>query len=252
MEGENERFQNGSIYLDFERVAREAGFQVHELGRIEKYPLLMIASEAPSPETPRCYLSAGIHGDEPAGSIAILELLSNPPAHAGIAWTLFPALNPVGLAQGRRVNGQGVDLNRDYLALSCQETQLHVKWLRRQNRGHDLILSLHEDWEATGFYHYEINNSEQDSISDVIHEAVVPLIPLEVGPTVDGHPLDRPGLIRHVPEPDEPMGWPEAIYHSKQFPSRSYTLETPSTLPLALRVQAHLAAVRAAVATLLP
>ncbi len=252
MEGENERFRDGSIYHDFERTARKAGFQVEELGRIGSYPLLAMTSEATPADAPRCYLSAGIHGDEPAGSLAILELLSRPLTLSGVAWTLFPALNPVGLAEGRRVNGDGVDLNRDYLALTCRETQLHVEWLCRQKRRHDLILSLHEDWEASGFYHYEINNSGRESVSEAILEAVAPLIPLEVGPSVDGHLLDSPGLIRHVPEPDEPMGWPEAIYHSKQFPSRSYTLETPSTFPLARRVQAHLTAVEAAVATFFP
>jgi predicted deacylase len=51
---------------------------------------------------PRLYLSAGIHGDEVSGPLALLEMIRQPGFFAGFDVTMFPILNPNGLARGVR------------------------------------------------------------------------------------------------------------------------------------------------------
>ena len=54
-----------------------------------------------------------IHGDENAG-LAILDDLRTLPLPPGIDLWLMPAINPDGLANDERHNGNGVDLNRNF------------------------------------------------------------------------------------------------------------------------------------------
>src|SRR5262245_48975712 len=62
----------------------------------------------------RVYISAGIHGDEPAGPMAVGQLLKENQWPAAAEVWLCPCLNPAGFALNRRENGAGLDLNRQY------------------------------------------------------------------------------------------------------------------------------------------
>ena len=206
----------------------------------------LMAWESP-PAGPRVYLSAGIHGDEPAGPLALLELLRAEFFTPDIQWLLCPALNPDGLAAGTRGNLSGRDLNRDYWKRRSLEAQAHAAWLEARPTP-DLFLSLHEDWEAAGFYFYEINLAGDDpQRAQAIIEAVRPWCPPEQGPEIDGHQARAEGWIYHEAEADVPQGWPEAIFLAKRGCPLSFTFETPSHAPLALRIGALMAAVRAAI-----
>ncbi len=251
MERKPQDFTENGYYRPLRGAAEAAGFAWHEAGRFHGLPYVLLRSgRGAGADVPRVYVSAGIHGDEPAGALAVLEGLRRGAFDGRVAWDIFPALNPGGLARGTRENPDGTDLNRDYRLLSAPETRMHVEWIECAKSPYDLYISLHEDWEARGFYLYEINTSGGPSMSAAILGAVETILPLEPGPIVDGHRLRGPGWIYHPPEPDEPEGWPEAIFHCKKRPLNSYTLETPSALPLEKRVDAHLAAVRAATGVL--
>lgn len=111
----------------------------------------------------------------------------------------------------------------------------------------DLFLSLHEDWETSGFYFYEINlTKDKPERARAILDAVAPWFPAEAGAEIDGHEPRCPGWIYHAAKADIPEGWPEAIYLADLGYPPSFTLETPSKADLAARVEAHCAAVRAA------
>lgn len=196
---------------------------------------------------PRIYVSAGIHGDEPAGPMAMLELLkagffSSHSCH----WLLCPAINPAGLASGRRENPSGMDLNRDYLLRSSGEVSAHAAWLASRPPP-DLFLSLHEDWETDGFYFYEINQGmDQPARAQAILDAVAPWFPPQAGPDIDGHAPRTPGWIYHRAEADVPTGWPEAIFLAKHGCPLSFTFESPSQAGLSKRTAALAAALTAA------
>ncbi|MDF2691272.1 MAG: murein peptide amidase [Gammaproteobacteria bacterium] len=64
-------------------------------------------------------LIGGTHGDEPEGVILAEALLAHLKAHpesASVPWILIPCINPDGYVKNERVNGHGVDLNRNYPA----------------------------------------------------------------------------------------------------------------------------------------
>lgn len=192
---------------------------------------------------PVVYLSAGIHGDEPAGPLAVLELMRAGVLDGRARWAVVPALNPDGLRLGTRGNADGLDLNRDYLSRMTAEVKGHVAWLESLPVP-DLFLSLHEDWEARGFYLYEIRHEgEHPLLTRSMLEEASSFFSLEEGPHIDGHAVREAGWIFHGLEPDEPQGWPEAIHVSRLGCPLSYTLETPSHADLAKRVDCHVAVV---------
>ena len=198
----------------------------------------------------RIYLSAGIHGDEPAGPVAVMQILEEPwLAASSDDWTICPALNPTGLRAGTRENSpQGIDLNRDYQRRESPEVAAHAEWLLDQPAP-DLFLSLHEDWETTGFYFYEINLRPDDPArAQAILAATSAIIPTEPALVIDDHPVRQPGWIHHAADADLPNEWPEAIFLAKNGCPLSFTFETPSQAPLEKRVATHVAAVRTAVA----
>lgn len=194
---------------------------------------------------PRIYVSAGMHGDEAAGPLAMLRLMEERFFQTDIDWVLCPALNPTGLAAATRENSTGVDLNRDYLLKTTPEVVAHAAWLEARGVP-DLFISLHEDWESNGFYFYEINlGVDEPCRAEDIIAAVNPWFPPDPGPLIDGHEARGPGWIYHEAEADVPEGWPEAIFMAKLGCPLSFTFETPSHAALADRVAAHCAAVRA-------
>src|SRR5947209_20544740 len=84
----------------------------------------------------RLYISAGIHGDEPAGPLAIRRLLQDNRWPANLDLSVLPCLNPTGLARNTRENDEGIDLNREYLNPKAPETLAHISWLQRQANFH--------------------------------------------------------------------------------------------------------------------
>jgi len=192
----------------------------------------------------RIYISAGIHGDEPAGPLAALRLLqeNNWPPDAEIFF--LPCLNPVGFTLNKRENADGIDLNRDYRKPQAAETRAHIAWLERQPK-FDLYLCLHEDWESHGFYLYEQNPDNKSSLAEKMIDAVKKVCPIDPSEIIEDRPAQN-GIIRPNILPQERPLWPEALYLITQKSRQGYTLEAPSDFPLNTRVEALVAAVNAA------
>lgn len=232
------------FFAGFAREAQARGFVSHPLVQCAAGPLTAWEYVA---DGPRIYLSAGIHGDEPAGPLAVMRLMESGFFRSSIHWLLCPALNPDGLAAGSRFNGVGHDLNRDYWSRLTPEVRAHAAWLEAMPAP-DLFISLHEDWETKGFYLYEINlGVDVPERAHAILDAAQPWFSPQSGVDIDGHVPRADGWIYHEAEADEPEGWPEAIFLAKRGCPLSFTLETPSHARLDHRVSAQVAAVRAAV-----
>lgn len=196
----------------------------------------------------RCYISAGIHGDEPAGPLAVRQLLQENQWPPEVELYVMPCLNPTGFVLNRRENDKGTDLNRQYLQPKAEETLAHINWLSRQPN-FDLCLGLHEDWESHGFYVYELNLDDRPSLAQGMIDAASKICPIDLSEIIEGRP-SQGGIIRPSLDPRTRPQWPESFYLLAQKTRLSYTLEAPSDFVLSVRVAALVAAVRAAVQSL--
>jgi len=190
------------------------------------------------------YLSAGIHGDEPAGPLAVLRLLRENRWPTSAEMFIVPCLNPGGFLANRRENPQGLDLNRDYRHLQSTEVRAHVAWLERQPT-FDCCFCLHEDWESHGFYLYELNPDNVPSLAEPVIKHVAPLCPIDQSELIDGRPAHG-GIIRPSLDPGLRLQWPEALWLITHKTRRSYTFEAPSDFPPLTRVAALVEAVNTA------
>lgn len=227
------------MFISEWREAAEAnGFEVEVICEKDGYEILGCSKG----EGPCVYLSSGVHGDEPAGPQALMALLKEGFFGEGFRWMVCPVLNPVGLERGTRENGEGVDLNRDYLEKRTPEVTAHIAWLEQQEMP-EIFLSLHEDWESSGIYYYEISCGGTGAGYEEMMAAAAPYFPPEPELVIDDHEVTKPGWIYHNDEPDIPEGWPEAIYLAKQGCRISLTFETPSSAALEDRISCHVALV---------
>ncbi len=192
----------------------------------------------------RIYISTGIHGDEPAGPLAVRQLLRENAWPRGLDLWLCPCLNPTGFTLNRRENSQGIDLNRQYLGPVAEETLAHIAWLKRQP-SFDLCLCLHEDWESDGFYLYEQNPDHRPSLAEAMIARIGEVCPIDRSEIIEGRPAHN-GIIRPSFDPRTRPQWPEAFFLIMHKTRLSYTLEAPSDFPVAVRVAALTEAVNTA------
>lgn len=233
-----------SFVAQFETLAVAKGFCSERFGEISGCPLVGATKRTPG-RRPRIYLSAGIHGDEPAPPLALLRLLERDFFDQRAVWFICPLLNPTGFPLGTRENADGLDLNRDYRQTKSAEILAHLRWLAKQP-SFDLALCLHEDWEATGAYLYELNPNQRPSLAEPIIEAVGKNHPIDRATLIDGRPAHN-GIIRPGGDPALRELWPEAIYLRAHHTELCYTFETPSGHPLEERIEAQCIAVETTV-----
>jgi hypothetical protein len=240
-----------------EEAARADGWTIRHLSPCASgtRPWLQRAALT-GPDAPHFYLSAGIHGDETAGPVAVLEMLRKPDFFAGFHTTIFPLLNPDGLARNTRGNADGIDLNRDYRNPKSAEIASHIEALKTLGR-FDATMMLHEDFEGIGAYLYELNDSLTPNLGKNIITAMGQHVPIDLRPIIEEVPahggvLSRKDLVaKHGSIEDRP-DWPEAIYLSVHHTRVSYTTETPKPFPLEQRVKAQMAAVQTLLNALSP
>jgi hypothetical protein len=237
----------GAILARIKRAAPNQGWRRTESPRppAPGRPVEFLAYERPAAnERLRVYISAGIHGDEPAGPVAVARLIEEDNWPAGISLWFCPCLNPAGFPLNSRANDLGDDLNRDYRSLRHEETLRHAAWLQSAPR-FDFCVCLHEDWESSGFYLYEWNRESRPSLASTILQAVAAVCPIDHAEQIDGWTASG-GVVHPRIEPRERLEWAEAAFLVTNKTSQSYTLEAPSDFPLETRVTALVTGVRAA------
>ena len=238
-----ESIQIDAVLEDCISAGTRSGFAVEEFHSEPKRLLGFTRQAGPgsASERKRVYISAGIHGDEPAGPLAVRQLLQENQWPATLDLWLCPCLNPTGFRTNRRESAEGLDLNRQYLEPKAEETIAHIRWLERQP-AFDLCLCLHEDWEAHGFYVYELNPDKLPSLAESMVERVAKLCPIDRSEMIEGRQA-KDGIIRPTLDPVSRPQWPEAFYLLTHKTRLSYTLEAPSDFHLPARVTALVTAV---------
>lgn len=194
--------------------------------------------------SPVIYISAGMHGDEPAPLLALLRMLEEDLFPSGIGIVLLPCLNPEGFRRNTREDGDGIDLNREYRTTSANPTVRAHQELLKTLPSFEMALSLHEDWEATGLYMYELNFGDQVSQAREIIQALESVCPVDEHALIDGRPADRGLIIPDIPPENRPV-WPESLYLVEQFTRLAYTIESPSDFEMETRVEFHVESMKA-------
>lgn len=188
---------------------------------------------------------AGIHGDEPAGTLAVQELAAwarrHPEDLEGVALNLFPVCNPSGQRAGTRHSRCGLDLNREFWTGSDQPEVKALESELRHGR-YDLIISLHEDDTSAGIYGFASGTSLSHRLLEPALEAASTVLPRNRLSVIDGFPAEEgiitegyPGILSAPPEQR-----PKAV---------EIVFETPALAPQARRVVAALLAVQAILKT---
>lgn len=130
-----------------------------------------------------------VHGDEPAGALALLDLLqtlvAEPERAAGYDLVLYPICNPTGYEDGTRHNRAGFDLNRQFWSGSpLPEVQILERELRTQ--AFDGLIALHADDTSSGLYGYAHGRELNEDLLVPALRASERVIPCNHEPMIDG------------------------------------------------------------------
>ena len=231
-------------------VGRTAGLRLHAFAEGGGYDVFRLATPALD-EAGGIYISAGIHGDEPASSEALIAWAErHATVLARLPLMLFPCLNPWGLVNNTRVNEAGVDLNRVFQNNDAPV----IAALKRLIKGHRfaLALNLHEDFDGQGLYLYEVQRA-QPYWGESLLAAAARIIAIDPRQRIDGR-VARAGLIRRRFNQKRfaRMGFPEAIYLHQHHADHALTLETPSEFAIEQRVAAQVAIIEECVRRIVP
>ncbi len=205
-------------------------------GEAGGYPLFVIGSLDRNPGKPSLYLSAGIHGDEVAPVEALIRWAAEElPELGDWNWQIFPCINPWGFERNIRFDSEGRDLNRCYNSRKVPQIVGQLAVMR--GHAHDVSVCLHEDYDARGFYLYEIA-SARPPWGESLCRGMLGVMPADGRKKIDGHAA-KSGVIRRKVTPALMKGHPEAFVLHFKHSSRTFTLETPSEESLVRRVSLH-------------
>lgn len=199
-------------------------------------------------------LSAGIHGDEPAGVEAILRFLEGGWGgfgkgikgwEKGYRFTIFPCTNPTGYEWGKRENIVGIDLNRKFGTENPPEEILIIQ-STLEGRRFDLYIDLHEDIEGEGFYLYEVLGKGCNNLAGEIIKEISRKYPVDPRERIDGFPNcggvicpQKEGKRFHLKRNNLPL----PLYLYLHGTRHCFTFESPAKFPVEERVEMHLMAI---------
>lgn len=145
----------------------------------------------------RIGLFAGIHGDEGAGSEALLrlaeKLVANPTVAEGYNLYFYPVCNPTGFDAGTRFSDSGKDLNREFWKDSREPEVVLLEREIHEHRFHGLV-SLHSDDTSDGLYGFVRGAVLARSLLEPALRAAEKILPRNENPVIDGFPAQR-GII---------------------------------------------------------
>ncbi|MDD5349444.1 MAG: M14 family metallocarboxypeptidase [Chthoniobacteraceae bacterium] len=222
------------------KVARAARLEMTAFAEADGFPVWRLASSGA--DEGGVYLSAGIHGDEPAATEGLIGWAEqNIPLLRRVPCLVFPCLNPWGLVHNTRTDAEGQDLNRTFQ----HDGVPHIGALKAylQTRRFRLALTLHEDFDGRGLYLYELERRVPFWGEDLV-EIARPLIPIEGRTLIDGRRATRAGLMRRKLTAAVLRRFPalpEAVYLHLHHTVRTFTFETPSEFALDQRVRVQVA-----------
>ena len=152
-----------SAYLTtLKKVCARKGLRLITIGTTRTYPIVMVTNIARQTKKPALCFSAGIHGDEIAGPLAVLEFITkqNFGALKNLPLYFLPVANPSGFDRGTRRNLSRRDLNRHFCDDELnQENKILYDAIKNKNVY--FFHALHEDLDEKGFYLYNYEHKPE-------------------------------------------------------------------------------------------
>jgi hypothetical protein len=157
----------------------------------QRYTIPQVSFRGPRSTVPqkKIGLFALVHGDEPAGALALLQLLQTlvdkPALATGYDLVCYPVCNPTGYEDATRCSRAGFDLNREFWRGSGQP---EVVILERElaTQGFDGIVALHADDTSEGLYGYTLGRVLNENLLVPALRASERVLPRNRGGVIDG------------------------------------------------------------------
>jgi protein MpaA len=240
------KIENGRRSLErlLEPLRSLSSVQRESLGGFESgtqtYSLPRFTLRGPNSSDPiRIGIFAAIHGDEPAGALAAVELVSEftrePEFIENFLLQIYPVCNPTGFEDSTRHSRRGKDLNREFWKSSTEpEIEILERELRTQRFSG--IIQLHADDTSEGLYGFVRGHTLTENLLRPALAEAGKILPRNVNATIDGFAA-RDGIIYTSYE-----GILAAPMQSE--PPFEIIFETPHHAPMDLQVEALAVAVR--------
>jgi hypothetical protein len=192
-------------------------------------------------DTPiRLGIFAGVHGDEPEGSHALVQFIklleAKPELATGYYLSIYPVCNPTGFEDGTRHNRNGRDLNREFWRDSA-EPEVKLLQAELNSRSFQGLIALHTDNTSDGFYGFVRGATLTRHLIEPVLQAAEKFLPRDRRAVIDGFHA-RNGVIRDCYD-----GVLSAPPRSRPRPFE-LILETPQTPPEYLKVCAFVLALQ--------
>jgi protein MpaA len=220
------------------------GVQFEALGGFrsehEEYSLPRFTLRGPNSSDPiRIGIFAAIHGDEPAGALAVAAFLresaKQPELIENFLLQVYPVCNPTGFEDNTRHSRRGKDLNREFWKASSEpEVELLEHELRTQHFSG--IIQLHADDTSDGLYGFVRGHTLTENLLRPALAEAGKILPRNINATIDGFAA-RDGIIY-----TSYQGILAAPMQAE--PPFEIIFETPHHAPMELQVAALVVAVR--------
>ena len=169
------------------------------------------------------FVSAGIHGNEPAGVEAVVSLIEEISQYEKqlplLQIEFMPLLNPWAWVRDLKWNGDATDVNRKFISMDTQESAIIKQVIDKQR--YDITIDLHEDGRYDGFYSLTYDNADMKSATELASTIAQ-----------NGTPLrefkGNKGFIHVAREEFADLSLPTlAFYCRSHVTEKAYILETP-------------------------
>jgi hypothetical protein len=145
----------------------------------------------------RLGIFAGIHGNEPEGSLAAIQLLQllemEPEIARDYCLFVYPVCNPTGYEDNTRFSRQKRDLNREFWSDS-QQPEVRLLETELYTHAFDGIVSLHSDDASHGLYGFVRGATLTRHLLEPALEAAHEILPRNGDRVIDGFKA-RNGII---------------------------------------------------------
>ncbi|MFH1444573.1 MAG: M14 family metallocarboxypeptidase [Candidatus Peregrinibacteria bacterium] len=219
----------------------------------QSYPVVLARSQDFDPSKPTIFISAGMHGDEPAGVHAVIRFLNTDLDQYRDRFNIvaLPCLNPSGFDAGTHNTASGLNIN-DHFGKQSDDAVIQAIEAKIKSLAPSILLALdlHEDnsGDQLGCYAHEMISRGTDRIA---HQVLEVLAPTDIcrQPEIYGA-QNANGVIEETVEDSQGSLGRLDLYLKTHSTQHVMSIETPSVWPLEKRIQAHLAMIHRGLETI--